>query len=281
MNALAAPADLSRLADFAQRHPGLLLLTGAGVSTASGIPDYRDRDGVRRGRAPIQGPDFIAQEAVRKRYWARSMVGWPRLAQAQPNAAHRAIAELEARGWISAVVTQNVDGLHGRAGSRRLTELHGNIHWIGCSACGSRFERARMQVWLEQANPHLAGAAALPAPDGDAHLEPELLDDFRVPACPHCDGLLKPDVVFFGDGVPAIRAEQARLAMEAADALLVAGSSLMVLSSFRLCRMAAEQGKPIVAVNFGKTRADDLLNFKVDAPAEQALPWLAGQLGKR
>jgi len=263
-----------QLAAFLTHHANVLVLTGAGLSTASGIPDYRDKEGVRRGKMPVQGPDFRKYEAVRRRYWARSMVGWPALAQAVPNAGHRALAELEADGAIRAVITQNVDGLHQRAGSARLTELHGNIHQVVCLDCHAQFSRAFIQLLLEDANPGLARPPAVPAPDGDAQLEPEALELFRIPNCVHCAGTLKPDVVFFGDGVPSACTEQAFAQLARADALLVVGSSLMVFSGYRFCRMAAQAGKPIAALNLGKTRADDLLSLKAEACAEQLLPEL-------
>jgi NAD-dependent SIR2 family protein deacetylase len=266
---------VSRLADFLERYPKLLLLTGAGMSTASGIPDYRDSDGVRRGKAPVQGPDFRASASVRKRYWARSMVGWPTLAQAEPNAGHRAIAELEASGKFAGIVTQNVDGLHQRAGSANIVELHGSIHSVVCLECGVHFSRGFIQALLEEANPDLEETTALPAPDGDAQLEPDYLTEFRIPHCLHCTGMLQPNVVFFGDGVPRSRTEEAEEKLENADAMLVAGSSLMVHSAFRLCKIAAESGKPIAAINLGKTRADHLLSFKTEERSEQALPLLA------
>jgi NAD-dependent SIR2 family protein deacetylase len=267
------------LAAFLARHPTTLVLTGAGLSTASGIPDYRDRDGVRRGRQPIQGPEFRKLEAVRRRYWARSMVGWPTLAGARPNAGHAALAALEGAGRIGPVLTQNVDGLHQQAGSRAVLELHGNIHTVVCLDCRRLLPRAAVQRMLEDANPHLMGAMAVPLPDGDAQIEPESLGDFHLPFCPHCGGTLMPDVVFFGDNVPAARTAQALALMEAADALLVVGSSLMVFSGFRFCRMAAEAGKPIAAVNLGRTRADHLLSMKIEDSAELLLPQVMRLLG--
>lgn len=279
--ALAEPLDAARqldqlgpLADFLRRHRHVLLLTGAGLSTGSGIPDYRDKDGVRRGKAPIQGPEFRRSAAVRQRYWARSMVGWPTLRRAAPNAGHAAIAALQAAGRIGAIVTQNVDGLHQRAGSAEVVELHGNIHRVACLACGERYERAAVQQWLAAANPGFAGATALALPDGDADLEPAALAGFAVPSCPRCDGMLTPDVVFFGDGVPPATSAAAERHMAEADALLVVGSSLIVYSGFRFCRMAAASGKPVAALNLGKTRADHLLSLKVEAASEQALPAL-------
>ena len=269
---------LLQLVDFIERHPRVLVLTGAGMSTASGIPDYRDRDGVRRGTAPVQGPDFRKLDAVRRRYWARSMAGYPTLARAEPNAGHRALAQLGAAGRIGALMTQNVDGLHQRSGSFGVLELHGSIHHVVCLDCHALFARSFVQGQLADANPGLAGIAAQPAPDGDAQLELASLAGFNIPWCVHCGGMLKPDVVFFGDGVPAERTARALAHMESADALLVVGSSLTVFSGFRFCRMAAQAGKPIAALNLGKTRADALLALKVEEHAEQVLPALLEQL---
>ena len=267
-----------QLAQFLQRHPDVLLLTGAGISTASGIPDYRDSDGVRRGNAPVQGPDFRRQPAVQRRYWARSMVGYPTLSRAQANPGHLAIAQLARQGKVGSLVTQNVDGLHQQAGSTGVTELHGSIHAVVCLDCHAHYARRTVQDMLEYDNPQMVGATATPAPDGDALLEPTQLASFVVPRCLHCGGTLKPDVVFFGDGVPAACAAEAAQKMQDASALLVIGSSVMVYSSFRLCRMAAESGKPVAAINLGKTRADDLLAFKLDTPAQDILPLVAALL---
>jgi NAD-dependent SIR2 family protein deacetylase len=279
-HAAAAPAgSLEELAGFIERHGKVALLTGAGMSTASGIPDYRDSDGVRRGKAPIQGPDFRRDEALRRRYWARSMVGYPTLSLAEPNAGHRAIAALQAHGRLAGLVTQNVDGLHQRAGSAGITELHGNIHTVACLACDARFARSAIQSLLADTNPAMLGSAATALPDGDADLEPASLAGFRVPDCPYCGGMLQPDVVFFGDGVSRGSTEAAEATLADANALLVVGSSLVVFSGYRLCRMAAEAGKPVAALNLGKTRADPLLTLKTEASAEQALPQLARLLG--
>ncbi len=274
----AGPA-IDQLEQFLTRQRQVLVLTGAGLSTASGIPDYRDHDGVRRGRLPVQGPEFRRHDAVRRRYWARSMVGWPTLAQAAPNAGHHALAALQRSGHLGAVITQNVDGLHQRAGSERLIELHGNIHRVICLDCGAVQPRAELQAVLLRQNPALAHTLARPLPDGDAQLEPDALDDFQIPLCAHCGGTLQPDVVFFGDNVPPLRTAAALDLMAQADALLVVGSSLMVFSGYRFCKLAAEAGKPIAAVNVGKTRADDLLALKIAAPAQQVLPALAACFG--
>jgi NAD-dependent SIR2 family protein deacetylase len=273
--------ERDRLAAFVTRHRQVLVLTGAGISTASGIPDYRGRDGVRRGKAPVQGPEFRKSDAVRRRYWARSMVGYPTLARAAPNGAHQAIAALQADGLLGHLITQNVDGLHQRAGSAGVLELHGNIHTVVCLDCHASFPRAFVQGLLEELNPAVTGAVASAAPDGDAHLEPDALATFHVPACIHCGGTLKPDVVFFGDGVPSACTAAALARMEAADALLVVGSSLMVFSGYRFCRLAAAAGKPIAAINLGITRADELLALKVDGEAERLLPALRATIAAR
>ena len=269
---LSATDALPLLADFLALHPDALVLTGAGISTASGIPGYRDRDGVRHGRQPVQGPEFRRDEAVRRRYWARSMAGYPRLRQALPNHAHRALAALQQSARVGDLLTQNVDGLHQRAGSPSVLELHGNIHRVVCLDCHAGFTRAEIQDQLEELNPAMRGVAAAAAPDGDAHLEPDALATFHVPHCPYCAGLLQPDVVFFGDGVPKLHTDQAVAMMNRASALLVIGSSLMVYSGFRFCRMAAAAGKPIAAINLGITRADELLSLKIAASAESILP---------
>ena len=272
------PDSLREIAHFLERHPDALVLTGAGISTASGIPDYRDADGVRRGRAPIQGPEFRTMEPVRRRYWARSMVGWPLISAAQPNAGHAALARLQAGGVLGALVTQNVDGLHQRAGSTGVLELHGNLHAVVCLACGERQSRDAVQEKLVALNPNVAGETAQPAPDGDAHVEPESLESFRVPDCPQCGGTLQPDVVFFGDSVPGARTSAARELVEQASALLVVGSSVMVHSGYRLCTRAAESGKPLAALNAGKTRADHLYAVKSGEALQEILPRLASML---
>ena len=272
--------QLDQLDGFLRRHRRVLVLTGAGLSTASGIPDYRDKDGVRRGRTPIQGPDFRKSEAVRRRYWARSMAGYPTLAQAGPNPGHHALAELEAAGRIHGVITQNVDGLHQRAGSRNVIELHGNIHGVVCLDCRTLYPRTEIQAWLAQANPALVATGPLgevvpeARPDGDAELELDEFQDFHLPHCDACGGTLQPDVIFFGDNIPPQRTAKALRLQEEADALLVVGSSLMVFSGYRFCKRAAAAGKPIAAVNLGKTRADDLIGLKVEASAADLLPLL-------
>ncbi|EPJ80641.1 NAD-dependent protein deacetylase [Pseudomonas sp. CFII68] len=252
-----------------------LVLTGAGISTPSGIPDYRDSDGVRRGRQPMMYQEFLAQAEARRRYWARAMLGWPRVRQARPNAAHEALAELQARQCITGLITQNVDTLHDQAGSQDVIELHGSLHRVLCLDCGQRSQRQQIQQLMETENPYLAGVDAVQAPDGDTLLDPAFEARFQVPRCPHCGGeRLKPDVVFFGENVAPLTATRAVQAVEQADGLLVVGSSLMAYSAFRLCRAIKDQGKPLLAINRGKTRADELLDLKLEEPCEQLLPLL-------
>ncbi|WP_130899217.1 NAD-dependent protein deacetylase [Pseudomonas sp. Sample_11] len=258
-----------------------LILTGAGISTPSGIPDYRDSDGVRRGRQPMMYQEFLAAPESRRRYWARAMLGWPRVRKARPNAAHEALATLQQRGRISALITQNVDTLHDQAGSHDLIELHGSLHRVLCLDCGQRSERDAIQRQMEAHNPYLSGVDAVQAPDGDTLLDPAFEARFQVPQCPHCAGeRMKPDVVFFGENVAQPTAARALAAAENAAGLLVVGSSLMAYSAFRLCRVIAERGKPLMAINLGKTRADDLLDLKIEGSCEQLLPWLVEELGR-
>lgn len=267
------------LSEFLDRHRRLLVLTGAGCSTRSGIPDYRDADGQWKRQPPVTGQAFLGDERVRQRYWARSLLGWPLLAGALPNRAHAALVALEQRGQLELLLTQNVDGLHQAAGSRAVLDLHGRIDAVRCMACPHRQPRAQLQQALLALNPDWAGLAARAAPDGDADLDGRAFSQFRVPACPECGGILKPDVVFFGENVPAARVGQAMAALARAEALLVVGSSLMVWSGYRFALAAAEQGKPIAAVNRGRTRADALLDLKLDADCGESLGYLLGPGG--
>ena len=261
----------------------IAVLTGAGLSTASGIPAYRDEHGAWRHPPPIQHQAFRKIELTRRRYWARSFVGWQRMANAQPNMGHAALASLQSRGVVSAIITQNVDGLHQRSGADPVIELHGSVHQVICLDCRANFARGQVQGWLAALNPDFArndhvGIAA--APDGDAQLEESAFHAFAVPNCPQCDGVIKPDVVFFGDNVPRERVARARTAVDDAKALLVVGSTLTVYSGFRFARQAQESGKPIVAINRGVTRADNLLTMKIEADCSDALQILDGALSR-
>lgn len=256
-----------------------LVLTGAGISTSSGIPDYRDSEGVRRGKAPMMYQEFLATAQARRRYWARAMLGWPRVRIAQPNPAHRALATLQQRQRISGLITQNVDTLHDQAGSHDVIELHGSLHRVLCLDCQQRSPRDVIQQRMEHENPYLAGVDAVQAPDGDTLLDPAFEERFQIPHCPHCNGQrLKPDVVFFGENVAQATAAKAMAAVEQAEGLLVVGSSLMAYSAFRLCKAMVEQGKPVIAINLGKTRGDELLQVKIEASCERLLPLLVERL---
>ena len=258
---------------------GFVVLTGAGISTPSGIPDYRDTEGVRRGRQPMMYQEFLAAPESRRRYWARAMLGWPRVRQARPNAAHEALASLQSHGRIGGLITQNVDTLHDQAGSHDVIELHGSLHRVLCLDCGQRSERDSIQQLMETQNPYLAGVDAVQAPDGDTLLDPAFEARFQVPHCPHCAGeRMKPDVVFFGENVAQPTAARAMALAENAAGMLVVGSSLMAYSAFRLCRVIADRGKPLIAINLGKTRADELLDLKIEASCEQLLPLLTQRL---
>ena len=253
-------------------------MSGAGISTDSGIPGYRDERGEWKRTAPVQLQDFLRTESTRQRYWARSMVGWPLVAQAMPNAAHLALGQLESLGRVQQLVTQNVDGLHQRAGSSAVIELHGNVSQVVCLGCGSECSRESIQRRLERDNPNFLDMAAPAAPDGDADLESVQLTAFRVPSCTRCDGILKPTVVFFGENVPRHRVDAAANALERADAMLVIGSSLMVYSGYRFCEWAYRIGKPIAAINLGRTRGDHLFALKVEASCADALTSLVARL---
>jgi NAD-dependent SIR2 family protein deacetylase len=258
----------------------LVALTGAGLSTDSGIPDYRSPEALARPRTPIQGPDFRRSERVRRRYWARAVIGWERFSGAQPNAGHRALAELEAAGVLSDVITQNVDRLHHAAGSRRVIELHGALAEVECLGCGAIEPRAQVQARMLAVNPDwLAQHGAGPdAPDGDAEIAADETDRFALATCLACAGALKPKVVFFGENVARAIVEDAFARVDAAGALLVVGSSLTVFSGYRFLLRAHERGIPIAIVNHGPVRGEDRAALKLDARLGAVLPHLASAL---
>lgn len=252
----------------------VVVLTGAGCSTESGIPDYRGPDTPPRVRPPIQHREFVERAEARRRYWARSMIGWPKLAAAAPNAGHVALAELERAGVIAGLITQNVDGLHQGAGSRAVVELHGALARVRCLACGEVSSRDALQARLAAANPGWlarAGDIAV-APDGDAELAGD--DDFAVVACAACAGVVMPDVVFFGGSVPRATLDAAWALFDRAEVLLVVGSSLTVFSGYRFVRRAAERGVPVAILNHGPTRGDPHAALRIDARTGAALPAL-------
>ncbi len=265
------PEAAQRLRQWLASHRRLFVLTGAGCSTGSGIPDYRAVDGQWKRTPPVTYQAFTGDAHINARYWARSFIGWPRMAQAHPNDVHRALSRCEAEGRITTLVTQNVDGLHQRAGSREVIDLHGRIDTVVCLGCGERHSRAEMQERLSAMNPAWSGLDAATAPDGDADLEGHDFSRFDVPACERCGGMLKPDVVFYGENVPRPRYQQALAALTASDAVLVVGSSLMVYSGYRFVRQATEAGVPVAILNRGRTRADDLAGLKLEADAGAVL----------
>ena len=255
----------------------IVALTGAGISTESGIPDYRGPDRPPRVRDPMQHREFVDKPEMRTKYWARSMIGWPRMAEAQPNAGHRALVRLEERGVLAGVITQNVDGLHTAAGSREVVELHGALRRVRCLACGEVTSRDYMQQRLIEHNPRHVGDARI-QPDGDVELPDALVADFEVVACTACGGVLMPDVVFFGGSVPKPVLDAAWALFDRAELLLVVGSSLAVFSGYRFVRRAAERGVPIVIVNRGTTRGDEHAALLIDARAGVVLTELAQKL---
>ncbi|NKI34316.1 NAD-dependent protein deacetylase [Wenzhouxiangella sp. XN79A] len=271
-NGPAAPAGSPAcLAAFIERHAPVLALTGAGCSTASGIPAYRDATGKWNRRQPILYPDFVASATVRRRYWARSFLGWPVMQAARPGPAHHALVELDRRGLLAGLVTQNVDGLHQAAGQPGVLELHGGLQRVLCLDCGAPIDRSVLQDHLLTANPDWAPDVLSINPDGDAELDEAAYPGFRVVACGGCGGRLKPDVVFFGESVPRDRFETIGARLDRAGALLVVGSSLVVGSGYRIVREAQRRGLPIAAATRGRTRADAVLMFNVHADCGETL----------
>jgi NAD-dependent SIR2 family protein deacetylase len=258
---------------------GVVVLSGAGLSTESGIPDYRGPSGLARRAEPMTYQTFVRGAAARQRYWARSHLGWRFVGRAGPNAGHRAVAELERRGLVSGIITQNVDGLHQAGGARGVIDLHGRLDRVVCLACGQLTGRDELDERLRAANPGWAAEVTAINPDGDAVLGDAATEDFRVVDCRACGGLLKPDVVFFGENVPRPRVDDCFALVEPAGALLVLGSSLTVMSGYRFVRHAARLGIPVVIVNQGATRGDAHAIARLDAPLGRTLSALAEELG--
>ena len=267
-----------QLADFLVENGSVAVVSGAGVSTSSGIPDYRDRNGEWKHAEPIQFTDFVNNPRARKRYWARSYVGWQRFSRARPNAAHFALAGLEASGIVDTLITQNVDRLHSAAGSRRVIDLHGDLGTVRCLGCDASHTRSDYQQALKDANPDWYSEVFRYKPDGDAELADNSHKEFCVPGCRVCGGVVKPDVVMFGENVPQKRVLDASSAVDSAKALLVVGSSLMLFSGFRFARQALAQKKPIAIVNNGRTRADDIAELKIEADCGDTLSAAAALL---
>lgn len=258
--------DLQRVERFLSMSERLVVLTGAGISTESGIKDYRS-EGVglyaTTESRPTNYADFLRSAAVRQRYWARNTTAWPFFSSFKPNSSHKALATLEHRGQLHWLVTQNVDSLHHKAGSRRLTELHGTVASVICLQCNRMSPRDEVQEMILRENPSWSAKPEGYAPDADVFIPQSEIDKFHTPACDHCGGILKPDVVFFGDTVPRQRVDDINLRLEEADALVVIGSSVETYSSLRHVRYCKELGKPLLIINIGPTRADSLADVKV------------------
>jgi NAD-dependent SIR2 family protein deacetylase len=274
--------EIERLGELVRRG-GVVVLTGAGISTESGIPDYRGPTGQLRARLPMTIREFTGSEQARRRYWARSQIGWRRMSAASPNAGHRAVAELELQGVLAGVITQNVDGLHQAAGARDVIELHGSLAWVVCLECGSRTPRMALDERLRAQNPRFEELALAPSasnPDGDVELTDDHVARFCLVGCECCGSdLLKPDVVFFGENVPRPRVDRCYELVAAGSSLLVLGSSLTVMSGLRFVQRAQREGIPVAIVNRGVTRGDPLADLKLDAPLGRTLTGLLAGAG--
>ncbi|KAL7642122.1 UNVERIFIED_CONTAM: hypothetical protein RMT77_006682 [Armadillidium vulgare] len=266
---------LEEVQKFVKCHQRILILSGAGISTESGIPDYRSEDVglyATSNKRPVQIKDFMESSKVRQRYWARNFIGWPRFSSFLPNQSHKIIADWESRGKVSCVVTQNVDGLHFKAGSKNVIELHGTAFKIGCVSCSYTITRHKFQNELSLYNDYISLKPLSIRPDGDVEISLEEVNKFHVPECPNCGGILKPFIVFFGDNVPKERVERVKSELASSDALLVIGSSLSVFSAYRFVLMSAESKIPIGIINIGVTRGDKLSSFRIPARCGEVLP---------
>ncbi|MFF5448756.1 NAD-dependent protein deacetylase [Streptomyces sp. NPDC012888] len=277
-DALPGSTDLGPVAD-ALAAGGVLVLSGAGLSTESGIPDYRGEGGSLSRHTPMTYQDFTGSARARRRYWARSHLGWRTFGRARPNDGHRAVAAFGRHGLLAGVITQNVDGLHQAAGSGDVVELHGSLGRVVCLSCCASMPRRELAERLEEANPGFAPVAAALNPDGDADLTDEQVAGFRVVPCPRCGGVLKPDVVFFGEAVPPGRVGRCRELVAGARSLLVLGSSLTVMSGLRFVRQAAGAGTPVLIVNRDPTRGDRHAAARVALPLGAALTAVTDRLG--
>uniref|UniRef100_A0A8D0EIA3 NAD-dependent protein deacylase n=1 Tax=Strix occidentalis caurina TaxID=311401 RepID=A0A8D0EIA3_STROC len=269
------PMEVEELQRFVSNSKRLFVMTGAGISTESGIPDYRS-EGVglyaRTDRRPIQHAEFVRSASARQRYWARNFVGWPQFSSHQPNTAHLVLRDWEKLGKLHWLVTQNVDALHTKAGSQRMTELHGCTHRVFCLACGDQILRSELQEHFEALNPTWKAEAFGVAPDGDVFLTDEQVHNFQVPACRKCGGILKPDVTFFGDTVSREKVNFVHERLAESDSMLVAGSSMQVYSGYRFALAAREKQLPIAILNIGPTRVDHFASLKLNSRCGELLP---------
>jgi NAD-dependent SIR2 family protein deacetylase len=262
--------DLQQLQDFLVDKRNLVVLSGAGISVGSGIPTYRDKAGNWKRSDPIQHQDFMSRKSARQRYWLRSYSGWPAVASAVPSPSHHAIAELERREFVKMVVTQNVDRLHQQAGSRNVIDLHGRLDEVICMHCHRVIPRHALQPKLKLLNPFFSQQGEM-APDGDADVAEDSVSSVEVPPCEDCDGILKPNVVFFGDNVDKSIVQHVYDGIDDSDGMLIVGTSLKVFSGYRFCRYAAKQGKPIASINPGLSRGDDLIQTIVRGDSDDVL----------
>ena len=274
-------SDLYELEQFVVSSERLFVITGAGVSTESGIKDYRSKDVglyATTSHRPTTYTDFLKSSQIRQRYWARNFTAWPYFSNFEPNTAHKFLASLEHRGKVNWLVTQNVDNLHHKAGSRRLTELHGSVFSVVCLDCKSMYPRPEIQEQVHEENPQWSARPEGFAPDADVFVAEELIKTFKTPLCKRCGGILKPDVVFFGDNVPKSRVAEINERLEQCDACMVAGSSVETYSSIRHVRRCKELGLPLLLLNIGPTRADSLADVKIVGRCGEAFQWLQDKL---
>jgi len=262
--------ELQQLKDFLTDKRHLVVLSGAGISVGSGIPTYRDKAGNWKRSDPIQHQDFMTRKSARQRYWLRSYAGWPAVASAVPSPSHHVIAELERRKIVATVVTQNVDRLHQQAGSRNVIDLHGRLDEVVCMNCHKVISRHALQPILKLLNPFFSRQGEM-APDGDADVPDDSVSSVEVPPCEDCDGILKPNVVFFGDNVDKSIVQQVYAGIDDSDGLLIVGTSLKVFSGYRFCRYAAKHGKPIASINPGLSRGDDLIQTIIRCDSDDVL----------
>jgi NAD-dependent SIR2 family protein deacetylase len=266
----ASNKELQQLKDFLKDKRHLVVLSGAGISVGSGIPTYRDKEGNWKRSDPIQHQDFMSRNSARQRYWLRSYAGWTAVASAVPSPSHHVIAELERRKIVAMVVTQNVDRLHQQAGSRNVIDLHGRLDEVVCMNCHKIISRHALQPKLKLLNPFFSRQGEM-APDGDAEVPDDSVSSVAVPTCEDCDGILKPNVVFFGDNVEKTIVQQVYSGIDDSDGLLIVGTSLKVFSGYRFCRYAAKHGKPIASINPGLSRGDDLIQTIIRRDSDDVL----------
>ncbi|XP_070151245.1 NAD-dependent protein deacylase Sirt4 isoform X3 [Polyergus mexicanus] len=259
--------DVIRLKEFIDKHHRLCILTGAGISTESGIPDYRSAEVglyARSNHKPVLYKEFCNSDAIRRRYWARNYIGWSRFSSLKPNVTHKILKDLEYVGKVGCIVTQNVDNLHSKAGSKEVIELHGTAFRVMCLNCDHKICRYELQEVFQKLNPSMIAITQMIRPDGDVELSQAQVEDFNVPACDNCGGILKPDIIFFGDNVPRNIVQNVKNNVENSDALLILGTTLTTFSAYRIVLQAIEANKPIAIVNIGKTRADEFVNLRVE-----------------